>query len=258
MAHHPVLAPGWLTARPIAHRGLHDAASGVVENSVGAASAAITHGFAIECDVQLTRDGEAVVFHDFDLERLTLGAGKVIGHSAHELGQVAMRHTADRIPTLAEFLGLIGARVPLILEIKSLFDADLRLTRRVAEVVKGCSGPVALKSFDPAIVQALADLAPQHPRGIVAMADYEYPDYQPLDKKQKHALANLLHFDVTRPDFISWRVKDLPSAAPFLCRKALGLPLMTWTVRNRQDRAMAAAHADQMVFEGFVPESTTA
>ena len=258
MSHRLALTPDWLTARPIAHRGLHDAASGVVENSASAARAAIAHGFAIECDVQMTRDGEAVVFHDFDLERLTEGKGRVIDHSAHELGQIAMRGTADRIPTLSEFLGLIGARVPLILEIKSLFDEDLCLTRRVAEMVKGYFGPAALKSFDPAIVVALAELAPQHPRGMVAMADYEYPDYARLDPAQKHALANLLHFDDTRPDFISWRVKDLPCAAPFLCRNALGLPLMTWTVRNEADRSLAAAHADQMVFEGFVPESTTA
>jgi hypothetical protein len=71
---------------------------------------------------------------------------------------------------------------------------------------------------------------------------------------EKNALANLLHFAESRPSFVSWRVRDLPCAAPYLCQSALGLPLMTWTVRTPEDRAIAARHADQMVFEGFVPE----
>jgi hypothetical protein len=87
----------------------------------------------------------------------------------------------------------------------------------------------------------------------VAMNDYNYPDYKHLSAQERHAMANLLHFRETRPDFISWRVRDLPSAAPFLTRGALDLPLMTWTVRTPEDRAKAAAYADQMVFEGFTP-----
>ena len=87
------------------------------------------------------------------------------------------------------------------------------------------------------------------------MTDYEHPDYAHMTGIQKHGLANLLHYNETKPDFISWRVRDLPSAAPYLCRSAIGLPLMTWTVRSMEDRMKAATHADQMVFEGFVPEA---
>lgn len=248
-------AEPWLTARPIAHRGLHDLASGVIENSLSAAQAAIDGGFAIECDVQLSADEEALVFHDFTLDRLTGAEGRVDARKAAELAGIVLTGSGDRIPTLTGFLDAIGGRTPLVIEIKSRFDGDLRLARRTAEIVAGYKGqPIVLKSFDPAVVAALRELAPGFARGIVAMSAYDaYRDYDPLSTAQKHALANLLHFEESRPDFVSWKVADLPTAAPFLCRKGLGLPLMSWTVRTPEDRARAAEHADQMVFEGFRP-----
>lgn len=247
-------AQAWLTARPIAHRGLHDLASGVIENSISAAQAAIDGGFAIECDVQFSADEEALVFHDFTLDRLTGETGRVDARKAAELSGIGLKGSGDKIPTLTGFLDAIGGRTPLVIEIKSRFDGDLRLAKRTAEIVAGHKDrPIVLKSFDPVIVAALRELAPGFARGIVAMNAYEYGDYVHLSPDQKHALANLLHFEQSRPDFVSWKVADLPSAAPFLCRKALGLPLMSWTVRTPEDRARAAEHADQMVFEGFRP-----
>ncbi len=245
---------GWLVAKPIAHRGLHDLAAGVIENSPSAATAAIAGGFGIECDVQLTADGEAVVFHDFVLDRLTGETGEVVARKAAELGAITLKGSSDRILTLSAFLDLIGGRIPLVIEIKSRFDGDLALTRRTVEVLAGYkSHPIVIKSFDPAIVTALRELAPEIPRGIVAMNAYDYGDYDKLSPERKHALANLLHFTESRPDFISWKVTDLESAAPYLCRNALGLPLMSWTVRTPEERQRAAAMADQMVFEGFRP-----
>jgi glycerophosphoryl diester phosphodiesterase len=245
--------PDWLTARPIAHRGLHDKTRGVIENTPGAALAAVEKAFAIECDVQLSADGEAMVFHDFTLERLTESSGDVGAKTAAELSALTMRGTADHILSLTDFIGRIGGRTPLVVEIKSRFDGDRRLTKRVAEIVAASSAPIVLKSFDPRVLIALRDFAPERTRGIVAMAAYDYPDYASCSAADKHAMANLLHFADSKPDFLSWRVGDLPSAAPYLCRTALGLPLMTWTVRTDADRAKASAHADQIVFEGFVP-----
>ncbi|HEV7335154.1 MAG TPA: glycerophosphodiester phosphodiesterase family protein [Bosea sp. (in: a-proteobacteria)] len=248
-------AEPWLTARPIAHRGLHDLAGGVIENSISAAQAAIAGGFAIECDVQLSADEEALVFHDFTLDRLTGETGRVDARKAAELSGIGLTGSGDKIPTLTGFLAAIGGKTPLVIEIKSRFDGDLRLAKRTAEIVAGRKDrPIVLKSFDPVVVAALRELAPGFARGIVAMSAYDaYRDYDPLSAAQKHALANLLHFGESQPDFVSWKVADLPTAAPFLCRKALGLPLMTWTVRTQEDRARAAEHADQMVFEGFRP-----
>jgi glycerophosphoryl diester phosphodiesterase len=249
-------------SRPIAHRGLHDAAQGIIENTRSAFAAAIARGFAIECDIQLTRDGEAVVFHDFTADRLTSGTGKLSEMTAGAVqalpfraGQNHMETLGGRIETLAALLAQVAGRVPLVVEIKSHMEGDLRLTRRALEVAAGYAGPLAFKSFDPNIVAALRMMAPDVVRGIVAISRYDHPEWNQISAAQKHAMANLLHFGETQPDFISWHVNDLPLAAPFLCRTALGLPLMTWTVRTAEQREIARQHADQMVFEGFIPSA---
>jgi glycerophosphoryl diester phosphodiesterase len=247
-------APAWLVARPIAHRGLHDRSAGIVENTLSAAEAAIAGGFAIECDVQDTADGEAVVFHDHALDRLTAERGLVRDRTAAELTALTIATTQDRIPTLQDFLARIAGRVPLIVEIKSRFDGDMTLTRRVIEIVSAHGGPIALKSFDPRVVTTIRQLAPDLPRGIVAESRYDDSDWPALSSETKRSMADLLHFPETQPHFLSWRVGDLPCAAPFLCRHLAHLPVMTWTVRTEEDRRRAAAHADQMVFEGFWPD----
>jgi glycerophosphoryl diester phosphodiesterase len=244
----------WLVAKPIAHRGLHDRAHGIIENSITAADAAIAGGFAIECDVQLTSDDEAVVFHDFDLERLTGQTGDVRARKASELTGAALTGSkSDSIPLLSAFLGRIGGRVPLIVEIKSRYDGNMALTRRTCELLAGYSGPAVIKSFDPTIVAEVRRIAPNIPRGIVAESNHTDKGYGSLSAEQRHALGNLLHFAESQPQFISWHVKDLPTAAPFLTRLLGHLPVMAWTVRTPEDRERAAKYADQMVFEGFVP-----
>ncbi len=244
----------WIVAKPIAHRGLHDRAAGVIENTLTAADAAIARGFGIECDVQLTRDGEAVVFHDFALGRLTADQGEVVQRSAEELSRTAITGSADdRIPTLQAFLDRIGGRVPLVVEIKSRFDGNTALTKRTCEILAGYSGPYVIKSFDPDVLATVRAIAPGVTRGIVGEGDYSYSAYDSLSAAQKHALANLLHYGRSGFQFVSWKIGDLPSAGPYLARALGGMPLMAWTVRTPEERTRAAAHADQMVFEGFVP-----
>jgi glycerophosphoryl diester phosphodiesterase len=247
-------APAWLTARPIAHRGLHDRSRGVVENTLSAAEAAAAGKFAIECDVQDSADGEAVVFHDHTLDRLTDQRGPVRDRTAAELTGLAIAATPDRIPTLQTFLERVNGRVPVIIEIKSRFAGDLRLTNRTVEIASGYRGPVAIKSFDPAVVGALRGIASDLPRGVVAQGRYDEREWQGLSEETRHGMANLLHLPHTQPHFVSWRVGDLPLAAPFLCRHLGGMPVMAWTVRTEDGRQRAAAHADQMVFEGFRPD----
>jgi glycerophosphoryl diester phosphodiesterase len=248
------MAPAWLTARPIAHRGLHDRASGRPENTLAAARAAVAGGFAIECDVQLSADGEAMVFHDAALGRLTAASEPVSSRTAAELGRLAVAGTGETIPTLPDFLAAVGGAVPVIVEIKSAYDGDLRLTRRTAQVATAHAGPVALKSFDPEVVAALRGLVPATvPRGIVSETTQDDPVYAALPESLRRSVRDLLHLEETRPDFLSWRVDDLPCASTYLCRHLAAMPVMTWTVRTEDQRARAAAHADQMVFEGFVP-----
>ena len=241
--------PAWLMARPVAHRGLHDKAQGLIENSPSAAQAAIARDCAIECDIQLSADGEAMVFHDFTLERLTHATGRVDQHDAKVLSTLILTGGHDVIPTLADFLTLIAERVPLVCEIKSRFDGDLRLTRRAGDVVRRYNGPVVFKSFEPLIVAALKTLAPEIPRGIVSQSHYQEPGWDMLTAEQIFAMENLNHWDETRPDFISWKVRDLRCGAPYLARKLGGVPLMTWTVRSEADIEQARHYADQLVFE---------
>lgn len=248
-------APAWLTARPIAHRGLHDKGAGRFENTISAAAAAIAQGYAIECDVQLSADNEAMVFHDFTLERLTAESGRVSSRSAQVLQRIAIGGTADRMPSLPAFLDVIAGRVPLVCEIKSVFDGDMRLAERTLDVVRTYAGPIALKSFDPAVIRHLRETAPAGlPLGIVAEAHYADPEWRSLSPGLKRDLAALSHFSETRPDFLSFWIEDLPHAAATLMRAGLGRPVMSWTVRTPEQRARAARWADQMVFEGFVPD----
>ncbi|MCJ2144084.1 glycerophosphodiester phosphodiesterase family protein [Methylobacterium sp. E-066] len=247
-------APDWLTARPIAHRGLHDRAAGRPENTLAAACAAVAGGFAIECDVQLSADGEAMVFHDPALGRLTEASEAIGTKSAAELGALAVAGTSETIPTLTDFLAAVAGAVPVVIEVKSRYDGDPRLATRAAAIAAAYSGPVALKSFDPQVVAALRDLCPPAiPRGIVAETTQDDPAYAGMPWATRRALSNLLHFSDSRPDFLSWRVDDLPCAPTYLCRLLSRIPVMAWTVRTEDQRARAGAHADQMVFEGFVP-----
>ena len=243
----------WLTARAIAHRGLHEAAAGCVENTGGAAQAAIARDFAIECDVQLTKDGEAVVFHDFTLDRLTQATGRLDQHSAAELGTISFRQGKDHIMTLSDFLKLIAGRVPLICEIKSRFDGDMRLTDRSLALAQAYEGPMALKSFDPQIIAHLRATGTKLPLGIIAMANYDAPDWRELTPDLRQSMTSFLHYSETRPDFLSWHVGDLPNAVPALLRLGLHVPVMTWTVRSAAQKQIALTYCDQIVFEHFDP-----
>jgi glycerophosphoryl diester phosphodiesterase len=243
----------WLTARPVAHRGLHDAGAGVVENMPSAFAAAIAGNYGIECDLQITSDGEAMVHHDHVLGRLNEGDAPLRSKTAAELKAVKFRGTAERMMTLRELLDFVAGRVPLLLEMKSRFDGDMRLPARLAEVVRNYSGPVSTMSFDPDQVAEIARIAPGLPRGIVAERWYTHREWTPLSAWQKQAMGNLLHAFRTRPHFVNYSVKDLPAAAPLIARYAFGLPLLAWTVRNDSDRKRARVWANQMVFEGFRP-----
>jgi glycerophosphoryl diester phosphodiesterase len=242
-----------LTARPVAHRGLHDRARGVIENMPGAVTAAISGNFAVEVDIQLTADGEAMVHHDDELGRLTDGKGALLKLTAAELKQVTFKDTPERMMTLGDLCALTAGRVPLVIEIKSHFDGDRKLVKRMAEVLAAYRGPVVGMSFDPDQVIALRELAPRLPRGIVAERHYTGEDWPEASPAQRRDMTHLRHFFRTRPHFVAYWVNELPAAAPWIAHHIFGLPLLTWTVRTAEQRERAARYADQMIFEGFVP-----
>jgi glycerophosphoryl diester phosphodiesterase len=242
---------GWLTARPIAHRGLHNAGKGIIENTASAATAAIEGQYGIECDLQISADGEAMVFHDDTLDRLTEQRGPLAALTASELRQVRYRNSSDRIITLGELLDLVAGRATLVIELKSRFDGDTRVAQRAAQVLKSYAGPAALMSFDPALVEAVREAAPDVVRGIVAERKYDHPEWNFLPALRKRYLAFLLHARRTRPQFVAYHVGDLPSLGPGIARALFELPLLTWTVRTTDDLRRAKRYADQIIFEGF-------
>jgi glycerophosphoryl diester phosphodiesterase len=247
-------APDWLTARPIAHRGLHSKQFGLVENTPAAAAAAIAKNYAIECDIQRTKDGEAAVFHDFTLDRLIWADGRVDAFRAHELGQLAYKDCDQRIVSLTDFLARIDGRAPVIVEIKSRYDGDMRLADRALATVLNYPGPVCLKSFDPAVLVHLRGAGARCPLGLVAQACYDKDqEWAGLPQDRRASIADLRDFPLARPDFLSWNLADLPHAVPMLCRKGIGMPVMTWTVRSREAFARGRLWADQIIFEGFEP-----
>jgi glycerophosphoryl diester phosphodiesterase len=246
-------APDWLTARPVAHRGLHNAARGIIENMPAAAEAAVSGNFGIECDIQLTADGEAMVHHDDALGRLTEGNGALLAMTAAELKSVKFKDTPERMMSLGDLCALVNGRVPLVIEVKSHFDGDRRLIRRMAEVLASYSGPAVGMSFDPDQVLALRETMPELPRGIIAQRNYDDDYWNKLTPEQRRGMLYLRHAFRTRPHFVAYWVNQLPAPAPWIARNLFGLPLLTWTVRTPEQRERAGRYADQMIFEGFVP-----
>lgn len=244
---HPRALPTGFLARPIAHRGLHG--EGRIENTAAAFAAAIDADYGIECDVQASLENEAMVFHDFALDRLTVETGPVAARPAAELIAIPFRDGTSRMSTLEALFAQVAGRVPLVVEVKSAFDGQTPLAPRIAALAAGYAGPLAFKSFDPVQIIALREAGVRQPLGIVAMARL---DDAGLDEARALALGRLDHAELSRPDFLSWRAAELPAEVPARFR-ASGLPVMSWTVRDEQTARRIAPFVDQIVFEGFRP-----
>ncbi len=249
--------PDWLLARPVAHRGLHHLPSGVLENTRSAVEAAASRDLAIEVDVQLSRDGEAMVFHDGNLSRLTGHDVPIDDLGGEELQALPLKGSNDRISTLWEILQTVQSRVPVFIEIKNddPVRPDDHLLQRTIEVVRAYGGPVALMSFDPGVYRDIRKLAPDLPRGIVADATLDLTYYGKLKPMERFRRRHLLRAFSDVPDFIAYDIHDLPAPGPALLRAIFDVPLLAWTVRTKQERRTASSHADQIIFEGFDPRA---
>jgi glycerophosphoryl diester phosphodiesterase len=243
----------WLTARPIAHRGLHDAALGLIENTAGAVRAAINAGYGVEVDVQLSADGEAMVHHDDALGRLTEGEGRLDQMTAAELKRVKFRDSDEHMMTLGDLCDLVAGRGTMLIELKSRFDGDTRLPARVAQILAAYRGPAAPMSFDPWQVTQVRHKAPKLTCGIVAAKYRPHPYWDLMPFWMRHGMGYLVTGLAAHAQFVAYGVDDLPALAPVLARRVLGVPLLTWAVRTEEQRQKAARWADQMIFEGFRP-----
>ncbi|AZQ68606.1 phosphodiesterase [Silicimonas algicola] len=243
---------------PIAHRGLHDRAAGRIENSPAAFRAAVEGGWGIELDVQLSADGEAMVFHDYDLERLTGREGMVREHPADVLTALVLTGGEDRIPTLPQVLDLVRGRVPLLVEVKDQ-DGGLgpdvgSLEQAVARAVEGYDGDLALMSFNPHSVAALAELCPDVPRGLTTEAFR--PGDWPVPETRLSELSAIADYDRVGASFISHGHRDL-SSPRVAGLKAQGAAILCWTIRSTDEETAARRIADNVTFEGYLPERAT-
>lgn len=239
----------WLVARPIAHRGLHAKANGILENTESAFAAAIAGNYAIECDLQITCDGEAVVFHDETLERLTEAQGLLKERTVKELKSLGYRIGTDRMQTLAEMLEQVSGKVPLVIELKSHWDGSEALAQRALRVLESYRGPYCLMSFDPDAIAAVAAYSPHTVRGIVADRTVDaYYNGLPIDRRLE--MRTFSHLHRTRPHFVSYYFRDLPYA-PVQRIRAAGHPVITWTIRSEEQVRLARRYSDQITFEGY-------
>lgn len=246
------LPPGFFD-KPFAHRALHRA--GVPENSREAILAAVTAGYGIEIDVQLSQDGAAMVFHDYGLQRLTGQPGTVQTMSAAKLSSLPLLGGKTGAPTLREALTIVSGRVPLVIEIKdqdgAMGPSVGRLERAVAAALEAYNGPVAVMSFNPHSVAKMADLAPNIPRGLTT-CDFSQADWPMLTAARRKELAQIPDFDSVEAIFISHDSRAL-HGAPVAALKAKGTPVLTWTIKSQAEADAALEVADQITFEGYTP-----
>ncbi|WP_039018771.1 glycerophosphodiester phosphodiesterase family protein [Halocynthiibacter namhaensis] len=248
----PVLPDTFLKA-PFTHRGYHDISAGIPENSIAAFKAAIDAGYGIELDVQATKDADAMVFHDYDMKRLTGTQGPIQLCNLDEVCARPLLGNNEQIPTLSNVLDLVAGRVPLLIEIKDQHGAmgpvDGRLEHAVARALHGYVGPVALMSFNPHSVAVLAEAMPDIPRGITT-ENWLGEEEQLIPAARRAELVEIQDYDRVQACFISHQASDLHS--PQVARlKALGANVLCWTIRNKAEETQARKVAQNVTFEGY-------
>ena len=236
--------------KPIAHRGLHDETN--PENSMAAFRAAIAFGFPIEMDVRLSKDGKVVVFHDDNLHRMT-GANLLVKDCSYEdLSVLRLEGSQERNPLFSDFLKEVDGKVPLLIEIKKMPSVNTNdFLNLVIDELKGYKGEYAMQSFQPFYMKAFKKLCPDIPVGILSSADFTKQHFNGsiFWRIKARALKNMSFNKSIKPEFISYHFTDYPSKPT---DKFLGAKL-AWTIRSPEDEAYARKYADNIIFEGYIP-----
>ncbi|CUH78420.1 glycerophosphodiester phosphodiesterase family protein [Tropicibacter naphthalenivorans] len=250
---HPKALPDSFLATPIAHRALHDVTQGRPENSRAAIRAAIAAGYGIEIDVQLSKDGEAMVFHDYALTRLTGAAGPIQQKTAAELSALSLLGGDEGIPTLPQVLGLVAGQVPVLIEIKDqdgqMGEGIGALEAAVARALKSYPGDVAVMSFNPHSVAEMARLLPDVPRGLTTCG-YRPDDWPTLRAEVRDTLRRIPDFERVGACFVSHNHQSLTAPAVQALHDK-GIAILTWTIRSPEEEAAARKVADNITFEGY-------
>lgn len=245
--------PSAFLAVPIAHRAYHDLTEGRPENSRAAVRAAVAAGYGIEIDLQLSKDGVPMVFHDETLERLTTREGWVCDLTAAELSAIALKGGEDGIPSLIEILALVAGKVPLLIELKDqtlrMAPTNARLETATAAALADYQGPVAVMSFNPHAIAHMARLAPALPRGLTTSA-YDITEWAPLPPETCDRLRDIPDYDRVSASFISHEAGDL-SRTRVADLAAQGAAILCWTIRSAEVEAAARRIAQNITFEGY-------
>ncbi len=229
----------WLLSRPICHRGLLDENS--IENSLSAYEVAVKKGYPLEIDVYSSSDGILYSFHDANLYRMTKFNGEIFNQDSATLETLKLNESEQKIPTLKEVLSLIDGKVPLLIEIKN--QPDKKIIERLICELKDYNGEYAFQSFNPLYLRKIKKLAPNIPRGLLATKVEEYlKDEKTINKLiVKHTPLNFL----CKPHFLSVSHQDLPL-------KNKKLPVITWTITDKETETKVRNLCDNILFENFL------
>lgn len=231
----------WLLNTPVAHRGLWGGE--IIENSLPAYENAVKHGFAIEIDLYLTKDNYLVSFHDKTLVRMTGENGFIYEKTLAELKELSLLGSAHKIPTFDEVLSVVSGKVPLLIEIKD--QPDKNVVEKVVERLKSYKGEFAIQSFNPFYINKVKKLAPDFIRGILATKTHG-KDLKPLTR---FIVKNMSLNFLIKPDFISYSFEDLPLKKS----KVKNIPVITWTVTDKDIATTVKPYAQNVIFENFIP-----
>lgn len=229
-----------------AHRGLHDAA--VPENSLAAFSAAVDAGVGIEMDLQLSLDGEVMVFHDATLMRMTGLDRRLSELTASELQKLCLCGTDEKIPRLAEVLQLVGGRVPLLLEIKGKAWDDA-ICQKINELLLQYEGLYCIESFHPLYVRWFAKHRPDVYRGML---------YTTAKREKRISIPIFLLNSMTvnamaKPQFIAHHEVLKKSIPIQICTRFFHTTTFIWTIKNKSRYDALHALGQHVIFESFVP-----
>jgi glycerophosphoryl diester phosphodiesterase len=241
--------------RPIAHRGLHHKAEGRIENTAAAFLAAIGKGYGIECDLQAASDGTPMVFHDDRLDRLVGIKGRISRQAPQDLARLRYKGQDAHILTFVEFLDLVAAQVPLLVEVKTNSATPLEpFLDRIARHARAYQGPIGLMSFDRTVVAALSKLAATVPRGpVIGSHQLSARWWATPGAAGPATIGRLLNRTPAGSSFLAVDVRMLRATRAFMRAQAMEVPLFGWTIRTPRERATAARFADAPIFEGYLP-----
>ena len=235
--------------RYFAHRGLHDNASDAPENSMAAFRKAVEAGLGMELDVQVTKDGVPVVFHDFKLERICGAPGKIADSTYEELQAYTLCDSKERIPRFSELLEMVDGQVPLIVEIKAE-TANVSCCGIIDSLLRAYRGPYCIESFNPMVLWWFRRNHGDVVRGQLSSNFRREGEYWNI---LYFAMTHLLFNFLTKPDFIAYNHKFSEEPGRRICRRLYRHPAAAWTIRSQQDLEALKGEYDVFIFDSFLP-----